>query len=138
MGKWKINLSEKEFWDYWFKEEKPSSEMIELAKRLKSLGIKIILLSNNFKERAQYYGHYPWIHEVVDRAYFSYQTGLVKPDVLVWQLALDENGLKSEECLYFDDQEKNIQSAKSLGIKSFLYKDPIETLKIISGVVIAT
>lgn len=130
---WGVKLDEKSFWGYWFRAEKQSDRMIKYAAHLRSNGIKVFLLSNNFKERATFYEHYPWIHEAVDKSYFSWQTGFVKPDVRAWELILKENDLKGEECIYFDDQEKNIKSAESLGIKSFLFKNEEELENIISS-----
>lgn len=119
LEEWDIKMSEQEFWDYWFKVEKVSEEMVNFAKELKTKDIKVFILSNNFKERAEYYGHYPWIHEVIDKAYFSWESGLVKPNPEAWQLILAENNLKAEECIYFDDQEKNTKASESIGIKAF-------------------
>ncbi|MES2953106.1 MAG: HAD-IA family hydrolase [Patescibacteria group bacterium] len=70
----------------------------------------------------------PKLSEIMDKAYFSWQTGLVKPNPQAWQLVLNENNLKPEECVYFDDQEKNTKAAESIGIKSFLFTD-VESLK---------
>lgn len=130
---WKVNLDEKGFWEYWFLAEKQSDRMIEYSKTLKNKGIKVFILSNNFKERATFYDHCPWMHEVVDKAYFSWQTGFVKPDIRAWELILKENDLKGEECIYFDDQEKNIESAKNTGIKSFLFINEEELENIINN-----
>jgi len=121
LEEWGVNLSEQEFWDYWFKAEKVSEEMVNFTKELKVKGIKIFVLSNNFKERAEYYNHYSWMHEVIDKAYFSWQSGFVKPNPQAWLQILAENNLKPEECLYFDDQEKNIKAADSVDIKSFMF-----------------
>ncbi|MBX4197849.1 HAD-IA family hydrolase [Candidatus Parcubacteria bacterium] len=121
LEKWNITLSEQEFWDYWFKAETVSEKMVEFAKELRAKGIKVFILSNNFKERAEYYGHYPWIYEAVDKVYFSWQSGFVKPDPQAWLQILSENSLKPEEFLYFDDQEKNLKAAQSIGIKSFMF-----------------
>ena len=121
LEEWNIKLSEQEFWDYWFKTEVQSERMITFAKVLKQKGIKVFILSNNFKERAEYYGHYPCVHEAVDKVYFSWQTGFVKPDIQAWQMVLSENNLKPEECIYFDDQQKNLDASESLGIKSFVF-----------------
>lgn len=129
---WNINLNEEEFWKYWFLEEKQSDRVIEYAKCLKQKGIKVFVLSNNFKERATFYNHYPWMHDIVDKAYFSWQTGFVKPDVRAWQLVLEENNLKAEECIYFDDLEKNLFSARSVGIESFLFTNEEELERIIN------
>jgi len=123
LKEWNVKLSETAFWDYWFKAEIQSNKMISFAKELRGKGIKVFILSNNFKERAEYYGHYPWIHDAVDKVYFSWQTGFVKPDPMAWKLVLDENDLKSEECVYFDDQEKNLKAAQGIGIQSFMFTD---------------
>lgn len=129
LKEWGVNLSEQEFWEYWFKAEVQSDTMIAFAKELRNKGIKVFLLSNNFKERAEYYGHYPWLHDAVDKAYFSWQTGFVKPDPRAWELVLRENSLKAEDCIYFDDQEKNLKAAESIGIKSFVFTNEAELEK---------
>lgn len=131
LDSWNIKFTEEEFWKYWFGEEKVNSEMLELAKKLKNGGLKVFILSNNFKERADFYNHYDWIHEVIDKVYFSWQTGYVKPDQKAWQTLLEENNIEAEECMYFDDQEKNIKAAQSVGIKSYLYIDAADTAKMI-------
>jgi putative hydrolase of the HAD superfamily len=136
LKEWNLNLTEKDFWDYWFKAEIQSDKMISFAKKIKEKGVKIFVLSNNFKERAEFYGHYSWMHDVVDKAYFSWQTGFIKPDIRAWQLVLEENKLKPEECIYFDDQEKNTKSGEELGIKSFLFTNEEELEKIINLMVI--
>lgn len=134
LDSWNVKFTEEDFWNYWFGEEKVSTEMIELAKILKKDGLKIFILSNNFKERAEFYGHYEWIHDAIHKVYFSWQTGLIKPDPKAWLAVLTENNLKAEECLYFDDQEKNVKAAESIGIKSHVFKDVIDTQKVIEEV----
>lgn len=131
LKKWKLKFNEQEFWDYWFHTEKPCIEMLDAARLLKSKGIKTFILSNNFKERCAFYKNFSWLNEVFDKVYFSWQTGYVKPDPRAWELILKENDLKPNECLYFDDQLKNIKTAKSLGIPSFQFKTEHETCKII-------
>jgi HAD superfamily hydrolase (TIGR01509 family) len=121
LEEWDVHLSEQEFWDYWFGAESSSEEMITLATDLRNKGVRVITLSNNFKERAEYYEHYPWMSEAVDKSYFSWETGFVKPDPKAWELVLSDFSLEPHECLYFDDQEKNLIAAESLGIKSFMF-----------------
>ncbi len=132
LKEWKINLSEEKFWDYWFKSEITSNKMVDFAKSLREKGIKVIILSNNFKERADYYKDYPWITEAVDKVYFSWQTGFVKPDVRAWQFILTENSLNPEDCIYFDDQQKNLDAANGLGIKSYLFTDEAELEEVVN------
>ena len=129
---WEVNLSEQEFWDYWFKAEITTDKMVAFAKSLREKGIKVFILSNNFKERADYYRHYAWIHDAVDKVYFSWQTGFVKPDVHAWQTILTENNLNPEDCIYFDDQQKNLDASESVGIKAFMFTNEAELERIVN------
>jgi len=133
LEKWKLNLSEQEFWDYWFSAEIVSEKMVTFSKELRAQGIKVFILSNNFKERAEYYGHYPWMVDAIDKVYFSWQTGYIKPDTNAWLQILSENKLRAGECLYFDDQDKNLQAAESLGIRSFMFTNEAELQKVVRG-----
>lgn len=123
LREWGVQLSEQDFWDYWFTAETVAEDMVAYARELRARGILVILLSNNFKERADYYGHYPWINDAVDAAYFSWQTGFVKPDPQAWTHILEMHGLTPEECVYFDDQEKNIRAAEGVGMRAYLATD---------------
>ena len=131
LEEWKIDLNEDQFWNYWFGSEKVSEKMVSFSKELRRRGIKVFILSNNFRERAEYYAHYPWIHEAVDKVYFSWQTGYIKPDTKAWSELLREQGLSAGECIYFDDQEKNLIAAREVGIPSF----PFTTEEDLEGVV---
>ncbi len=125
--KWKIEMSESDFWKYWFGAETVDEEMVALAKDLREKGIKIFILSNNFKERAEFYKEYPWVSDSIDKVYFSYHTGFVKPDSRAWQHILEENNLQAEDCIYFDDQESNTLAAHKIGIESYLFENVEKT-----------
>ena len=120
---WGLSLKREEFLNYWFRTETLDDEMVEFAKELKVKNIKLFILSNNLRERSVYYAeHFKVLNEIFDKMYFSWQTGFVKPDIMAYENILKENNLKPEECVYFDDSEKNIKIANFLGIKSFLFK----------------
>lgn len=122
LDQWELNLNKQEFFQYWFSGEHPIIELIAYAKSLQQKGIKVFTLSNNFKERTKYYRkHLPDIFASVDKAYFSWETGLVKPDERAFLLILRENRLKPEECAYFDDDAENVAVAERIGIKAFHY-----------------
>ncbi|MGE5298165.1 MAG: HAD-IA family hydrolase [Acidobacteriaceae bacterium] len=135
LNEWGIKLKEQEFLKYVFKEDRASEKMIDLARRLKASNIKVFVLSNNYRERSDFYGGYAWIHEVVDKAYYSWQTGFIKPNPEAWKLILRENNLRAEECLFFDDQDKNIDAAKSVGMPAYKFKNEEELERIIRGLV---
>jgi putative hydrolase of the HAD superfamily len=97
--------------------------MIEIARELKGKGLKIFILSNNFIERTDYYKkNFPFLQELFDKIYYSWQTGFVKPDIRAYEKVLKDNNLLPAECLYFDNSKENIEIANNLGIKSFLFE----------------
>lgn len=54
--------------------------------------------------------------EVFEKAYFSHRVNMRKPDVKIFELVLNENGLKKNETLFIDDSLENIEGARKTGI----------------------
>lgn len=117
LDKWGVALTESEFFNFWFSGEHLVPELVEYANELRGGGVRVFILSNNFKERTEFYRkNFPQIFQCIDKAYFSWETGFVKPSIESLQPVLSENGLKPEECIYFDDSDDNVKVAQSLGI----------------------
>jgi HAD superfamily hydrolase (TIGR01509 family) len=126
---WNINLSREEFLAYWFTAEKENAIMTAFARELKHRGWKLFILSNNFKERVQYYrDHFPFLEEIFDKLYFSCETGYLKPSVEAFTSILREQEISPANCFYFDDSEKNVLVARVLGIHAhkFLGLDQVQ------------
>ena len=51
-----------------------------------------------------------------DHLFFSYRMGASKPGEEIYKKMLLEGNLKAEETLFIDDSEKNIETARKLGI----------------------
>lgn len=129
LQKWGINLSKEDFFDFWFTAEKEVPGIATIARALKERGLKIFILSNNFEERTAYYEkNFTFLQEIADKSYYSWQTGLVKSNLEAYKKVLNENNLKPEECIYFDDVQENVEMAKSLGIHSYLFEG-VEAVK---------
>ncbi|MCE5332335.1 MAG: HAD family phosphatase [Bacteroidales bacterium] len=60
------------------------------------------------------------IHDFFDKCYFSYEMGMTKPDVEIFEALLKDAGVKPEQCLFLDDGAKNIDTASKLGIQTYL------------------
>ncbi len=124
---WDLEITEEELEDFWFTAEKENIEMVAVARTCKERGMQLFILSNNLRERSFYYNkNFPFLKELFVKVYYSWQTGYVKPDVRCFELVLRENNLKAEECLFFDDSEKNVAVAAGLGIESFVYEDALQ------------
>ncbi|EKD53445.1 MAG: hypothetical protein ACD_61C00042G0008 [uncultured bacterium] len=123
-----------EFFDFYFSGETIDEEMLKFAGDLKNRGLRIFILSNNFRERTGYYRkNFPQLFEVADKVYFSWETGFVKPDPEAYKNLLEENGLQGEECVYIDDSEENLEVAKELKIRGIKYESGEQIKETIIG-----
>lgn len=123
LDKWSVSLTREKFLDFWFSAEQEISELVEIAKQIKTKGFQLFILSNNFSERAAYYTRtFPFL-AIFNKVYYSWQTGFVKPGPEAFRNLLTENKLKSEECVYFDNSQENVEVANNLGIRAYLFED---------------
>ena len=129
LEQWGIIATEKEFLQFWFSGETINEEILNYTTDLKKQGFKIFFLSNNFKERTTYYRkNFPELFKTVDKYYFSWETGYIKPDTKAWLNILKEHSLEPQDCLYFDDSEKNVTIAKNIGIHTLVFTN-LQTTK---------
>ena len=68
-----------------------------------------------------------YVH-LFDKIYFSHNIGFKKPEKEAYLHITENNEVSPEECLFIDNDMKNIISAQDIGINSILYKG-IEPLK---------
>jgi putative hydrolase of the HAD superfamily len=133
LDKYHVNMDEEEFLGYWFSGESLVYELIDLCKELREKSVKVYILSNNFKERTEYYRkNFSEIFENVDNAFFSWETGNVKSDIDTYEKILGKIGLEGREVIYFDDSKANVNLAKKVGINAYVY-DGLDRTKEIIG-----
>ena len=101
----------------------PQKNLLMLLK-LRKLGYKVCLLSNTNPYMMQWamsnefdgQGHS--IEYYFDHLYLSYQCKYMKPSPEIFQMMLDGQQSSAEETLFIDDGLKNVEAAKSLGMKT--------------------
>jgi putative hydrolase of the HAD superfamily len=54
----------------------------------------------------------------------SYEVGALKPDPRIFQQALRKSGAPASDLLFVDDQEVNVEAARTLGIEGFTFLNP--------------
>ena len=70
-----------------------------------------------------------WVREnvsvlsLVQISLFSCEVNLIKPNEAIYQKLLSVSGLKGEEIVFFDDKPENVEAAKALGIKAYIWED---------------
>ena len=67
--------------------------------------------------------------DAFDHMVISAEVGAVKPDAKIYQIALEQVGVKPKEMVFVDDFAVNIEGCEKVGIKGILFKDPTSALK---------
>jgi putative hydrolase of the HAD superfamily len=62
--------------------------------------------------------------DLFQKAYLSFETKLFKPDNKIYEFIISDIGVKSEEILFLDDNQDNIDSACEMGIKGIKINPP--------------
>lgn len=104
--------------------EAEDTQMTQIVRELKEKGVMRILLSNIYVWNSTHFKNkFPFL-SLFDRLYFSSDIKLAKPDPRAFKLVLEENNLKPEEVIYFDNSKRNVATAQALGIESYLFEGP--------------
>jgi putative hydrolase of the HAD superfamily len=106
------------------------AERIKVIEEVKK-NYKILLLSNSNEIHYDLYVRdlqlrfgYREFDELFDKAYFSFDLHLAKPDPDIYEFVMYQHKLKPEETLLIDDRPDNIEAARSLGWKTYHLQAP--------------
>lgn len=102
--------------------------ILELSKKY-----KIYYLSDNVKERVDLlnknYGYLQWFSGGI----FSHEAGVRKPNIKIYQLALNKANTHPSETIYIDDKLWCLEPAKKMGLLTILFKSPADLRKKLQG-----
>ncbi|MCK5632603.1 HAD-IA family hydrolase, partial [bacterium] len=96
---------------------------IKFVKQCKERGLKILVLSNFDAESYELSREkYPELFELFEEKniFISGKLGTIKPDPKIYQILLDQSGLDPASCVFFDDQQENVDAAKQCGFNAML------------------
>jgi len=93
---------------------------------------KIGLLSNTNKIHIDYFNDYLkaenldelW-NSLFDKVLLSFEIGMRKPDLNIYEHAVQQFEVAPEQCLFIDDNHSNIVSANKIGIQTIWANQPI-------------
>ena len=95
---------------------------------LKEKGYKLYLLTNITNGSYDYINKTLNINELFDGGVYSFKEHMIKPNKDFYNLLLERYNLNKDECIFFDDVEKNVNAGNEIGIKSVKYNS-IEDIK---------
>lgn len=112
------------FLEFWFKSEHSlNEELMRYIDDLRNLGIRVFLATNQEKYRTEYMLEHMGFEGKFDAIYSSAHLGLKKPNHDFYKRILSDMQLQPEETIFWDDEEKNIQGAKEVGIHAEMFKN---------------
>ncbi len=80
------------------------------------------LLSDNYKEMVEFIRKKITLTEYFDVAVFSNEAGIKKPDRKIFELATAKLGVKPQDCVFVDDREDNIFTARNMGMAAIKFE----------------
>ena len=91
-------------------------------RELQAKGYKVYLLSNYPRDTFEMHEREKFeFVKYVDGKVVSGFEGIAKPDPRIYELLLSRYGLKAKECVFLDDRQVNIDTARSLGFSTILF-----------------
>lgn len=95
--------------------------MLDWQQQLKQHGVRTAILSNmGDTVLANIEREFDWLPRF-DVLIWSYQHKTAKPDPAIYQLTLDRLGVRSDEALFIDDKQPNIDAARALGMAAIQF-----------------
>lgn len=94
-----------------------NSEMVGLVRRVRDLGLKTALLTNNIAEGREFWQGLLAVDELFDATVDSSAVGMRKPDPRIYTHTLTEiGGVAPERAVFLDDYPGNIGAAEAVGM----------------------
>ena len=97
-------------------------DMMEAVNRLKQAGIKLAVLTNNWKSERSGRLMFDGV-ENFDQVVESCLVGKRKPEPDIYTLTLDKLGVSADEAVFLDDLGHNLKAAEELGIATIKVND---------------
>ncbi|KAK7743157.1 hypothetical protein SLS53_004242 [Cytospora paraplurivora] len=108
----------------------PDHTIVSFLRELrKDPAIKLYAMSNIGKEDFDELGEkMDWT--LFDRVFTSAAAGTRKPELGFYRRVLEQIGVAGDKAVFIDDKEENIQAARELGIRGFVFgESTVETLR---------
>lgn len=119
---WKWSGTSDEFLTYWFSQESPrDEEVLAYIDTLRTRGIRCYLATDREQYWAKYLVESIDLRTHFDGFMFSYDIGHEKHEPEFFAEVLRRLGLRPDEVMYWDDDQTNVDVARSLGIEARFY-----------------
>lgn len=102
----------------------PIEGSVQLLRLLREKGYRTYALTNwnadLYRQSAENYPFLKWF----DGKVISGEVGLIKPDPRIFEYLLNKYQLSAGQTLFIDDNTRNVEAAKALGLHGILFQSP--------------
>jgi putative hydrolase of the HAD superfamily len=128
LSNWKWNKTAQDFLQFWFEaEHNIDRNVVSIIEQIRKEGIKCFLATNQEKYRTEYIKKKMGFENLFDYIFSSSEIGFKKPEKEFYEFILNkikkEYNIQPQEVLFFDDSKENVEIAKELKIRAYVYKD---------------
>ena len=100
-----------------------NKNVLELAEELKRKGNRIMILSNESKQGMEDKKNKFLLPDIFERIYNSAKIGIAKPDKKIFEYVINDLSVNPSTITFIDDWDKNILTAKNLGMQAIQYQN---------------
>ncbi len=114
--------------DNWHLRMQAIEPMCELARELKSAGLRLFVLSNystRFWESRKMFG----VFDLMDGFIVSSELALMKPEREIFEALYSKYGLNPRESFFIDDREDNVLGAEAANMRAFRFSGDVFALR---------
>jgi len=103
---------------------------IDLVNSIRSLrpNYKTALLSNAWDDLRSMIEKKWQIADAFDQIIISAEVGVMKPNLRIYQIALERLQVKPSEAVFIDDFQENLESARQVGLQTIHFRNPEQAL----------
>ena len=117
LGRWGIPEAYDDALRVWLTIE-PVEGAQALVRTLRAAGVRCYLTTNQDEHRGRYMHETFGYGDLFDDAFYSYELRLAKPDPAYFTTVLERVGLPASEVLFVDDNQGNVDAARSVGLRA--------------------
>jgi putative hydrolase of the HAD superfamily len=125
------------FGEHYFAHLHPNEVLIDYMRELRDRGYRMAICTNNVREwEGRWRAKLP-VDEIFDVVVDSAFVGTRKPEARIYQLTLEQLGVRAGAAVFIDDIELNCDAARKVGIHSVWFRDNDQAIAEIESVLAA-
>ena len=105
------------------------AEVIEAVRKLRDEEYLVAALTNNWAVQDDLHNRLDLLRDEFDYFVESHKVGFRKPEPEVYNLILDEMGVRAKDVIFLDDLGQNLKPARSMGMHTIKVSEPEAALK---------